>query len=65
MNIKVTNMDTGTVVVMDETTFDGTKAMLSENAVYERTEEQTTLKANYQEDIRKLVDFINGLEVRA
>ena len=65
MNIKVTNMDTGTVVVMDETTFDETKAMLSENAVYEQTEEQTTLKASYQEDVRKLADFVSGLGVRS
>ena len=43
-NIKITNMENGSVIIVERKIFNSMKNNLSENSVYEETDEPTTIQ---------------------
>lgn len=59
MNIKITNMDNESKIIISEKDFATCKNLLSENSVYEETDEPITKEVN--NDAKKLNDYIAAM----
>lgn len=64
-NIKITNMENGSVIIVERKIFNSMKNNLSENSVYEETDEPTTIqmvrratKDTYNKILENLMSFI-------
>jgi hypothetical protein len=64
-NIKITNMENGSVIIVERKIFNSIKNNLSENSVYEETDEPTTMitariatRGKYNRVLNSLIDLI-------
>lgn len=64
-NIKITNMDNGSVIIVTKKLFNSMKNNLSEDSVYEETDEETTseqlIKTGRQLHNGSLYSFLNTI----
>jgi hypothetical protein len=42
-NIKITNLDNGSVIIVNKDTFNSMRTCLSENSIYQETDEEETI----------------------
>lgn len=64
-NIKITNMDNGSVIIISKKLFNSMKNNLSQDSIYEETDEPTTMtvarratKDTYNKILNSLIDFV-------